>query len=496
MDNLGTWIVWPILLPLIAIIPIFLRKRSGAANVSLVTAAAIVLVVAGLARQVLTAGEQSHAIGGWDAPLGIMLHADGLSVFMLMMTAIVGAVTSIYAAGYRFQGGGDPGISSGYFFWPLGMFLWAALNVIFLAADIFNLYIGLELLSMAAVALVTLEQKRDATVAGMRYLLASFLGSLAYLLGVALLYTAFGTLDLELLGARIQPDLPTAVAIILITLGTALKTALFPLHFWLPPAHGSAPTPVSALLSALVVKASFYLLLRLWFEVFPAALTPTIAQLLGLLGAIGILWGSFLALRQHKLKALVAFSTVAQVGYLFLLFPLASTSAGWGVDAWSGGVYHAFAHACAKAAMFMAAGTLAYAIGSDQLESLAGTFQHYPFSVTALTLAGVSLMGLPPSGGFIGKWLLLNSALASGQWWFALVILTGSLLATGYVTMVLGHILLRPPDATTSIDPRNTNVSFTLEFAALLLALIAIGLGLAATPMLALLRIGMPFTGY
>ncbi len=496
IDNPGTWIVWPILLPLIAIIPTFLLKRPGAESVGLATAASILLAVAGLTRQVLTSGEQWYAIGGWDAPLGIALHADGLSVVMLIMTAVVGAITSIYAVGYRFHGSGDPGISSGYFFWPLSMFLWSALNALFLAADVFNLYIGLELMSLSAVALVTLERKRAAINAGMRYLLVSFLGSLSFLLGVAFLYTASGTLDLELLGERIQPDLTSGVAIILITLGMALKGALFPLHFWLPPAHTSAPAPVSALLSGLVCKASFYVLLRLWFDVFPAALTPAIAQMLGLFGATAILWGSFLALRQRQLKALVAFSTVAQIGYLFLLFPLASQSMAWSMDAWSGGVYYAFAHACAKGAMFMAAGTLAYAIGTDQLDNLSGTFQHYPFSVTALTLAGVSLMGLPPSGGFVGKWLLLTSALASGQWWFALIIVIGSVLAASYVTLVLSHILLQPPDEEVPREPRNATVSFTMEFAPLVLALMAFVMGMAAQPMLALLRIGMPFQGY
>lgn len=494
------WIIWPILLPLSATTLAFLLKKRGATAVSLAASLGILLSVAGLVLQVWERGVQRHVIGGWEAPLGIALYADGLSVVMLAMAAVVGTLTSVYAAGYWLQDRKNGDASSGYFFWPLWMFLWTALNVIFLSADMFNLYVGLEVLSLAAVALVTLEGKRAALVGGMRYLLASFMGSLAYLTGVALLYVAFGTLDMTLLGERIAPGPASGAAIALITVGMLLKTALFPLHFWLPPAHASAPAPVSALLSGLVIKASFYLLLRLWFEVFPAALTPAVAHILGILGAVGILWGSFLALRQRHLKVLVAFSTVAQVGYLFLVFPLANQSAGsdvlhTSVVAWSGGVYHAIAHACAKAAVFTAAGTLAYVIGNDLLDNLPGIFHRCPISVAAFTLGGVSLIGLPPSGGFIAKWLLITAALESGQWWVALVILAGSLLAAGYVFLVLGAVIVTgqservAPSALYGLER-------SLGLPALVLALTALVLGAIATPLLELLRIGAPFAAY
>jgi len=484
--------VWPILLPLIGTILTFLFKRGGATTISLVMVSAITLAVAGLTRQVLQQGEQYYAVGGWEAPLGITLHADGLSVLMLIMTTLVGASTSVYAMGYVFQGPRAGSAVGGYFFWPLWMFLWTALNVIFLSADIFNLYVGLEILSLSAVALVTLEGKPAAIVAGMRYLLASFLGSLAFLLGVALLYTASGTLELNSLGTRMLSNPSSGLALALIMLGLALKTALFPLHFWLPPAHASAAAPVSALLSGLVVKATFYMVLRLWFDVFPAIATPAVAQILGALGAVGILWGSILALRQPQLKLLIAFSTVAQVGYLFLLFPLSNATTEIGMDAWSGGVYFALAHSCAKAAAFMAAGTLVYALGSDRLDALPGTFRRYPLSVVAFTVAGVNLMGLPPSGGFIAKWLLLTSALNSGQWWFALVILAGSLLGAGYVFMVLSRMLLDQPQPIANSEQARP-VTLATELSALALAVFVFVLGVTATPLIALLRIGAPF---
>ena len=220
------------------------------------------------------------------------------------------------------------------------------------------------------------------------------------------------------------------------------KAALFPLHFWLPPAHANAPAPVSALLSALVVKGAFYILLRLWFEAFPALMTPAVAQAFGVLGAAAILWGSVNALFQPRLKLLIAYSTVAQLGYLFLLFPLAAARDG-GFLAWSGGLIFLGAHACAKTAMFLTAGNILHAAGHDRIKDLDGITHVLPVSAFAFGLAGMSLMGLPPSSGFAGKWLLLSASLAQGQWWWVAVMLVGSLLAAAYVMRVLTHAFTR-----------------------------------------------------
>lgn len=493
--NTVPWIVWPVLLPLVAATLVFLLGQRGVLWVTLLTGFGILLAVGGLTWQVWEHGPQPYAIGGWGALLGINLYADGLTALMLIMSALVGGITSVYALGYLNYRPSETGNrkldlehESGLF-WPLWLFLWAALNALFLSADIFNLYVILELIGLSAVALVTLAGQRAALTAGMRYLLTSLLGSLVYLLGVALLYAAFSILDLRSLGTRIVPGPTVWSAIALMTVGLLLKTALFPLHFWLPPAHSNAPAPVSALLSGLVVKASFYLFLRLWFQVFTAALTPAVGQLLGGLGVAAILWGSLLALRQQRLKLLVAYSTVAQIGYLFLLFPLA-TRATWGIIAWSGGIYHILSHACAKAAMFMAVGIMLRVLGHDRINSLGGIGQQQPMAMFAFALAGVTLMGLPPSGGFVAKWLLLTAALQSGQWWWAGVIVVGGLLAAGYVFLVLRQAFVSQPLGV-CFHP----VPHSMELAALTLAMIALLLGLTAKYPLALLQIGAPFSG-
>jgi multicomponent Na+:H+ antiporter subunit D len=445
-----------------------------------------------LALQVSRSGPQRHALGGWAAPLGIELYADGLSALLILMSAGVGGLVAVYArhyfAGESGQSGqSDPSAMAA--FWPLWWFLWAALDAVFLAADVFNVYVTLELLGLAAVGLVVLGRSAEALAAGLRYLLVALFGSLMYLLGVAFLYGSHGSLAFTELAARVAPGPLTALVLGLTAFGLALKSALFPLHLWLPPAHGGAETPVSALLSALVVKASFYLLLRLWFDVYGAAAPVALAQGLGVLGAVAIFWGATEAFLQRRLKMLVAYSTVAQVGYLFLVFPLATgTPAVAAALGWQGGVYHALSHAFAKAAMFLAAGTIVRALGKDDIEHLEGTATRMPWSVFAFGLAGITLIGLPPSGGFIAKWLLLSSALASGQWWWVVVLLGGGLLTAAYVFRVLRSAFV-PPLPGSLARP----VPGAMQYAAFTLALVALVLGLVAPLPFELLAVGAPF---
>jgi formate hydrogenlyase subunit 3/multisubunit Na+/H+ antiporter MnhD subunit len=313
----------------------------------------------------------------------------------------------------------------------------------------------------------------------LRYLMFALLGSVLYLLGAVLLYGAYGTLDIDLLAARVRPEPAAWLAGALITVGLLAKTALFPLHLWLPPAHAGAPPAASAILSALVVKGSFVLVIRFWFEVMPGLWSVAATQLLGALGAAAILYGSLLALRQQRLKLLIAYSTVAQIGYLFLVFPLAfdpqMAQLVPGI-ALTGGMLQLVSHAFAKAGMFMAAGLIAVALGHDRVADLGGIARILPVSLFAFALAGVSLVGLPPSGGFAAKWLLLSAALDSGQWWWAVVIVVGGLLTGGYLVMVLMRALSPPAAPLTPVRP----VARSRELIALALSMFAVLLGLLA----------------
>lgn len=470
------WAVFLILLPLAGGIICFLFPGS-ARIIGLVTTFAVAVSTTGLGGQLLAHGTYRHAVGGWRAPLGIDLYADGLSLLMLAATALVGLGVSVYSTGY-FKG--NQSIS----FWPLWLFLLAALNALFLSADIFNLYVTLELMGLAAVALTALPGGRDALNGAMRYLLATLLGSLVYLFGVALLYHQFGSVDIATLAARVDSSPPAWAAMGLMGAGLILKTALFPLHFWLPPAHASAPAPVSALLSALVVKGSLYILLRLYLTIF-GPVVEGVEGLFGLLGAAAILWGSLQALRQTRLKLLVAYSTVAQIGYIFLAFSFAMAA---GVAAWSAAVYLVLSHALAKSAMFLAAGNVLHFGGHDRIADLDRVVQRLPLTTTAFALAGVSIIGLPPSGGFIGKWLLLEAALGQGRWDLVAVIILGGLLAAGYVFKVLGHAFTEA-----SVSHESGAVPASMEWAALFLAFGAIILGFLEPAVLSLVGVGDPF---
>ncbi|MBE9527237.1 MAG: oxidoreductase [Proteobacteria bacterium] len=473
------WIIIIILLPLTGAIFSFLLPH-WVKPLGIIFALSIVIAVLGLGLQLLEQGAQRYEIGGWGAPLGIDLYADGLSLLLLMVTALSCLAISVYATGY---------FSRAYFkrsraiyFWPLWMFLWAALNALFLSADIFNLYVTLELIGLSSVALIALAGGMDALTAAMRYLFVSLVGSLFYLLGVALLYHSFASLDIAILSQNTTSTPAVWVAMGLMSIGLLLKTALFPMHFWLPAAHVSAPTPVSALLSALVVKASFYILVRLWLEVFPIS-NAALGNLLALLGCMAILWGGIQALRQTRLKMLIAYSTVAQIGYLFLAFPLAS------VIAWKGVFFLLLSHAIAKTALFMAAGNILHFGGHDRIENFDHVVQHQPLTSVAFALAGVSIIGLPPSGGFVGKWLLLDAAIQSSQWWLVIIMVIGSLLAAAYIFKVIGYAFTK-----SRMLHQTRKVPLRMEWTALLLALMAIFLGLIAPWPLTVMDIGLPFS--
>lgn len=466
---------WLILLPLLWATLAFLWAPARGSGLAIAGLAGQLLCALLLARDIADAGPQHHLVGGWSEPLGILLMADGLAASMLLLTQVVTLAVALYARAY-FAAGTNP------WFWPLTGFLVAGMNGLFLSADLFNLYVTLELVGLAAVGLVAASGGAAQIRAALRYLLATLVGSGAYLFGVALLYASYGTVSAALLGPLITDQAPLAVwlAGALMLGGLLLKTALFPLHFWLPPAHGGAPAPVSALLSALVVKASFYLILRLWLGPF-AELAPAVASLPAVLGAIAIFWGSWMAIRAERLKMLIAYSTVAQIGYLFLIFPLL----GNGDQALQAGVLQASTHGLAKAAMFIAAGTLIKVSGSERVIGVAGAAAHLPVTLFAFALAGVSLMGLPPSGGFLAKWLLIDAALAQGQEWIAGVAIAGGLATGIYVFRVL-----RLAFRVTTVGDEDTppaRPAALLEWSAFALAAGSIVLGLFAMPLIKLL---------
>ncbi|MCC5854303.1 MAG: oxidoreductase [Idiomarina sp.] len=471
-----------LLIPLVFAILSLLVTRPWRNAFALLGIALQAVAALSLSWVIFTEGASSTALGNWAVPLGILLVADGLTVTLLTLTAFIAVICALYAFFYLRAYPREE-----RYFWPLFWFLLAALNGIWLADDLFNLYVGLELLGLAAVGMVALQATQQSLAAALRYLLAALFGSLMYLLGVALLYGSYGTLAMGQLSDLMVGDLTTQIALLLMTLGLLIKTACFPFHYWLPPAHGGALAPVSALLSALVVKSSFYILARIWLDLGTLAVPIGLPEVLGLLGTCAILYGAWRAYTASEIKMLVAWSTVAQLGYLLLLFPLAlNTTEAAAHLAWQGTLMHLLAHGFAKGAMFLAVGTLVLAARSTQLSDLAGISRKLPMALFAYGLAAVSLMGLPPSGGFSAKWLLIQSALHSGQWVWIIVISVGSLLSAAYLFRVFSVSFVEGKQR--ELQPTHP----MLDVTALTLALIAIALGFFGMIPLSLMELGTP----
>lgn len=467
---------------LVGLLSIMVPRPLVADLCTLVLGAALVLLLVPLSGLVLAEGPLILDLGGHPAPVAIPLYVDGLSLAMLWLASVLALAVHSYAATWMRW----TAHAAANEYRALWLLLWSGLNGLFLSADLFNIYVMLEITTLGAVPLVALTRGGQAVSAAARYLFFALVGSILFLLGVAVVYADTGLLYVPMLAGEMAATPAALVALLAMTIGTAMKAALFPVHAWLPLAHASAPAPASALLSAVVAKAGAYLVLRLWLGSFEGAWSPAIAQGIGALGAAGILYGSVQALRQARVKRIVAYSTVAQLGYLLLLIPLANS-----LLAWHGVIYHAVVHGLAKAAIFLAAGNLILALGDDRLENLAGSDHVAPRTLLVLGLSGVAIAGLPPTGGFIAKWWLLSAALELDQGWWVAVVLVGGLLAAAYVFRILRHALLSPdPYAELPQRTAEARLPSGLRWPPMLLALAALALGFAGSALTPYLEVG------
>ena len=458
MNASSAWPAWTVVTPLIGALASWLTGRK-CALVAIASAVATLAVTIVLACEVHVRGPVSHRVGGWGAPLGIELRVDGAAALLLSVFGAVTALTSASAVAH-FPVGRRRST-----FVALWLIAWAGLNALLVSADLFNLYVALELITLASVGLISLGPSRESIGAALQYLFVAILGSLGYLLGVALVYGECATLDVALAGTRLAHGTIASAAFALVAAGLTLKSALFPLHAWLPAAYANAPPPAAALLSGVLGKAAFVVLYRLIGETFRSVDDAAPAQIFGVQAGAAIVWCSVLALRQRRLKMLIAYSSLAQMGYMFLAFPIGTPLAR------AGALYIAISHAAASAAMFTAAGALERASGNDSIDALAGVAQRNPLTFFSLAIGGVNLMGLPPTGGFIAKWLLVRAAVEAGQWWWAIVVLLGGLVAAAYVFRVLREAFVTavPLPATADAPQLGEIVSLLLAVVSLLL---------------------------
>ncbi len=284
----GFLLVLAIALPVVGVLLSLAFGGRAAERITLLLLPVELAVSVAIAAGVRRSGHALiYHLGAWPPPLGVALRADGFSAVMLVTSSIVLCGIALFARPSFRTPPGTPERRVTLVFWTLLLAVSGALNAVFLGNDLFNLYVALELLTFAAVPLVCLDGRAETLAAALRYLLFALLGSVLYLLGAVLLYGTYGTLDIGLLHARIHPEAVTYVAAALMTAGLLAKTALFPLHLWLPPAHAGAPPAASAVLSALVVKGSFFLTVRLWFYVLPGVPNQASTQVLAGAGGRG-----------------------------------------------------------------------------------------------------------------------------------------------------------------------------------------------------------------
>jgi multicomponent Na+:H+ antiporter subunit D len=431
-------LVSALLVPLAA-----LRTTTWARAITLLALIGVVACAGTALLRALATGPMHYELGGWAPPWGIVYVLDPLSGGMALLIGLVAVLVAVYTHPYlHIWSPSRVGI-----FLSLFLLLVTGLLGIVMTGDFFNLYVFLEISSLAGYALLAAGNIRSA-VATFRYLMIGTIAATFYLLGIGYLYALTGSLNMADVSARLM-DVNNAgvlaVAITFIVIGLSIKAALFPLHGWLPDAYTYAPAPAIGFISAVMAKVSAYALFRVLYFVLPQA-DPVSPILTGLswVAALAILAGSLLAVAQRDVRRMLAYSSVSQMGYIFLGLALGTPAA------LRGALLHVLNHAIMKGCLFLAAGGVQWRTGSYRLEDFVGMSRRMPLTMGAIVLAAMSMIGLPPTAGFFSKWYLLRGAMEAHAWVFVAVLVGSSLLTAVYFFRLIEWAYLRQPAAQTS----------------------------------------------
>lgn len=403
--------------------------------------------------RVLTTGTWHYKMGGWSPPWGIEYVIDPLGGGMAVIVSFFAAVVSVYAGPHlgRTRSGRIAIYDS------LFLLLTAGLLGIVVTGDLFNLYVFLEISSLSAYALLSAGGSR-ALVAAFRYLLVGTIAGSFYLLGIGYLYALTGALTMSEVHLGLEsvavPSRALAMGVTLVVVGLGIKTALFPLHGWLPDVYTHAPPQVVGFVSAVMTKVSAYALFRiLYFVVGGTSVANRTLEILGWAAMLAMLAGSAMALLQRDIRRMLAYSSVGQMGYILLGFSLANPMA------MIGALLHLVNHAVMKACLFLVVGGISWRTKVSKISGLAGMGQRMPLSMAAFSIAALSVVGLPPMGGFFSKWYLVLGAMEEGAWVFVAALVLSSLLTAGYLFRVIEIIYFRQlttPDEHT--EPKNVSM--------------------------------------
>ena len=408
---------------------------------TLVCWAAFAIAIA-LLVQVGASGPISYELGGWAVPWGIEYRVDEVNAFVLLIVSGIAALVMPYA---RASVDAEVPREKHALFYTMMLLTITGLLGITITGDAFNVFVFLEISSLSSYALISMGRDRRALTAAYQYLVMGTIGATFILIGIGFLYMVTGTLNMLDLAARIaaQGDSGTVQAgFAFLTVGIGLKLAMFPLHLWLPNAYSYAPSAVTVLLAATATKVAVYMFLRFAFTVFGAPFAfadMQVGLVLMPLAIIAMFVASLVAIFQDDVKRMFAYSSVAQIGYMMLGISFATTLG------LTGGIVHLFNHALMKGAMFMCLGAVFLRHGSVHIDTLQGLGRKMPVTFAALVIAGLSLIGIPGTVGFISKLYLVRAALDVGWWPVAVLVLLSSLLAVIYVWRVVEIAYMRPP---------------------------------------------------
>jgi multicomponent Na+:H+ antiporter subunit D len=417
--------------------------RTGFA-LALVVSWLMPFVSAAMLWQVLHTGPISYHLGGWEPPWGIEYRVDALNGFVLTLVSVVGAVIMPFArrsVSFELEDRQEA------WFYCMYLLCLTGLLGIAITGDAFNAFVFLEISSLSTYVLIALGHDRRALVAAYRYLIMGTIGATFYVIGIGFLYLLTGTLNMADMSQRLPAAWPAQaptvlVALAFIAVGIGLKLALFPLHAWLPNAYAYAPSWATAFLSATATKVAIYLLVRFLFSVFAPPFdirALPVSEIIAALSLAAMFVASFVAIFETNAKRMLAYSSVAQIGYITLGIALANQAG------LTGGLVHIVNHALMKAALFLALGAVFYRACPIDLKALAGIGRKMPLTMAAFTIAGFGLIGTPGTSGFISKWYLSIGALDKGWWFLVPAIMASSLLALVYVGRLLEIAWLREP---------------------------------------------------
>jgi multicomponent Na+:H+ antiporter subunit D len=395
-----------------------------------------------LVIRVMETGRISYHLGGWAPPWGIEYAVDALNGFVLVVVSFVAALVALYSLRSVDQ---EIPRAKHPAFYSIYMLLVTGLMGIVVTGDIFNMYVFIEISSLASYALIASGRRREALTASYNYLILGTIGATFILLGIGHLYMATGSLNIADLSRLLPPLYGSGVvltAFAYFSVGLALKLALFPLHIWMPNAYTHAPSSVSAVLAATATKVGAYALIRVMFTVFNVHFDVSsvpFSKILLFLSCIAILAGSVLAISQTNIKRMLAYSSVGQIGYIVFGAALVNKTA------MAGSLLHILNHALMKGALFLVVGGVVYRTGAERITDLRGLGRRMPVSMAAFTVGALSMIGVPLTVGFVSKWYLALGAIEAGMWYLVPVILLSSLLTAVYFWRIIEGIYFGKP---------------------------------------------------